>query len=89
LARIDQCALAKPKQIFMMIGINDLKIGKSLAYITANQIAIIKRIKQLSPKTKIVMQSTLPVNDGMLAAIYKRLNNKAINEMNVALQKCM
>jgi len=86
LARIDQCALAKPKQIFIMTGINDLKIGKPLAYITANQIAIIKRIKQLSPKTKIVMQSTLPVNEGMLAAIYKRLNNKAINEMNVALQ---
>lgn len=87
LARIDQCAKNKPDKIFMMIGINDLKIGKSISYITANQVAIIKRIKEISPKTKIMMQSTLPVNESMLAAIYKRLNNADINSMNSSLQK--
>ena len=70
-----------------MIGINDLKIGKPITYITANQIAIIKRIKQVSPKTKIIMQSTLPVNEKMLATIYKRLNNADIDLMNNALKK--
>ena len=86
LARIEDCLSAKPAKIFVMIGINDLKIGKSLDSITANQLKIIEKIKRLSPRTKIYMQSTLPVNEGMLASIYKRLNNADIIKMNAALK---
>ncbi|MBC7508211.1 MAG: GDSL family lipase [Ferruginibacter sp.] len=86
LARIEDCLLEKPAKIFVMIGINDLKIGKVIDSITANQIRIIEKIRRLSPRTKIYMQSTLPVNEGMLASIYKRLNNADIAKMNTALK---
>lgn len=86
LARIEDCLSAKPEKIFVMIGINDLKIGRAIDTITSNQVKIINKIKQLSPRTKIYMQSTLPVNEGMLASIYKRLNNVDIAKMNVALK---
>ena len=86
LARIEDCVLAQPEKIFVMIGINDLKIGIPIDTIAANQVKIINKIKQLSPNTKIYMQSTLPVNEGMLAAIYKRLNNVDIAKMNVSLK---
>lgn len=86
LARLDDCLSARPEKIFVMIGINDLKIGKDIDIITSNQKKIIGKIKSLSPKTKIYMQSTLPVHESMLADIYQRLNNKDINKMNVALK---
>jgi len=86
LARIEDCLLTKPEKIFMMIGINDLKLGISIDTITSNQIKIIDNINRISPNTKIYMQSTLPVNEGMLANIYKRLNNVDIAKMNSALQ---
>lgn len=86
LARLDDCLVARPEKIFVMIGINDLKIGKVIDTITANQKRIIEKIKRLSPKTKIYMQSTLPVNESMLADIYKRLNNQDIAKMNMALK---
>jgi lysophospholipase L1-like esterase len=86
LARIEDCLSAKPEKIFVMIGINDLKIGLAVDSITLGQTKIIKQIKKLSPQTKIYMQSTLPVNESMLANIYKRLNNEAINQMNAALK---
>lgn len=90
LARLEDCLAAKPEKIFVMIGINDLKIGKAIDSITANQKKIIAKIKSLSPKTKIYMQSTLPVHESMLADIYRRLNNKDIDKMNIALkQVCM
>ena len=86
LARIENCLIAKPAKIFVMIGINDLKIGKAIDSITANQIRIIEKIRRLSPRTKIYMQSILPVNEGMLASIYKRLNNTDIAKINTALK---
>lgn len=86
LARLDDCLATRPKKIFVMIGINDLKIGKAIDTITANQKKIIEKIKRLSPKTKIYMQSTLPVHESMLADIYKRLNNQDIVKINMALK---
>jgi lysophospholipase L1-like esterase len=86
LARIEDCLSSKPAKIFVMIGINDLKIGTPIDSITIGQIKIIEKIKQLSPRTKIYMQSTLPVHEDMLASIYKRLNNGAITKMNIALK---
>ena len=86
LERLDEINTIKPDQIFIMIGINDLKIGKPISYITAQQLKIVNKIKQISPKTKIIMQSTLPVNEVMLANIYKRLNNVDISLMNNALK---
>ncbi len=86
LARMEDCLSAKPEKIFVMIGINDLKIGRPIDTITSNQVKIINKIKQLSPNTTIYMQSTLPVNESMLASIYRRLNNVDIAKMNVALK---
>jgi lysophospholipase L1-like esterase len=62
LKRIDHISAAHPKEIFLMIGINDLinKVPTTQALQNINQ--IIQRIKSSSPETKIFIQSVLPTN---------------------------
>ncbi|KAA3616736.1 MAG: sialate O-acetylesterase [Calditrichaeota bacterium] len=62
LFRLDEVTASKPKMVFIMIGVNDLARGRSVEYITANYRKIVQRIKDASPKTKIFVQSILPVN---------------------------
>jgi len=62
LLRLDAITKVKPAKVFILIGINDLSHGKSAEYITANYKLILERIKTESPKTKIYVQSVLPVN---------------------------
>ncbi|PWS26315.1 GDSL family lipase [Pedobacter yonginense] len=86
LARVAEEVANKPKKVFVMIGINDLKIGVPIAQITARQREIIQLIRTKAPNTLLYMQATLPVNEKMLAKIYSRLNNKDILKMNKALK---
>lgn len=46
-----------------MAGINDISKGHSIAEITGNIDKLVKKIKKVSPKTKLYLQSLLPVND--------------------------
>lgn len=77
----------KPKKIFVTTGVNDIKRGASIEEVSRNYERIIKLIKQTSPKTKLYVQSILPVNERMLAAIYAKITNERINKVNVLLQK--
>lgn len=59
--RTDEIAESKPSKVFIMAGINDL-----LNYVPTNQIVkdynkIIQKICDISPETKIYVQSILPV----------------------------
>ena len=65
-ARIQDVVRQRPKKIFLMMGINDIGRGISVERIIENYQAIIKQIKQVSPKTKIYLQSVLPLNDRLL-----------------------
>ncbi|MCX6761546.1 MAG: GDSL-type esterase/lipase family protein [Candidatus Moranbacteria bacterium] len=63
IARLDSVLQAKPKKIFLMIGINDLLRGKNILYILANYGTILNKIKLDSPGALVYIQSVLPINN--------------------------
>ncbi|MHB8338143.1 MAG: GDSL-type esterase/lipase family protein [Ignavibacteriaceae bacterium] len=83
LNRIDKTLEAKPKKIFIMIGVNDLSSGSPLDLIVSNYEKIVDKIKANSPLTEIYIHSVLPTND-----IYYKGNatNDKIRILNERLQ---
>ncbi|QZT38343.1 sialate O-acetylesterase [Halosquirtibacter xylanolyticus] len=63
LLRLAEVYESSPKKVFILIGINDLSRGKSQEYVFNNIQKIVQEIHQNSPKTKLFVQSLLPVND--------------------------
>jgi len=86
LARLDEVVASKPLKVFILIGINDLKRGIPVDTIVSNYSRIVQQIKIASPRTKIYVQSVLPVNEAMLSASYKRLTNPLIDQLNLQLK---
>lgn len=62
LYRLNEVTESKPAKVFLLIGVNDLARGISNDSIVSKIVEIVKRIKTQSPKTKIYVQSILPVN---------------------------
>jgi len=60
--RMEEISKAKPAEIFLMIGINDLFTGQSTMNIYENIKTIIERFIQNTPNTTLNIQSILPVN---------------------------
>lgn len=63
LDRISEITNLKPNKLFIMAGINDLTMGHSVYQTYSNYNKIINIVKEKSPKTKIYIQSTLPINN--------------------------
>ncbi len=63
LDRLTEVTESKPDKIFIMIGVNDLRHDIQIDTITTNYRKIVKRILSESPKTKVYLQSCLPVNN--------------------------
>ena len=61
--RLDAILKGKPAKIFLLIGINDISRGTSADTIISQMDIIVKKIKKDSPKTKLYLQSLLPVTD--------------------------
>lgn len=61
--RLDPILEGRPQKIFLMIGINDLGRGASVDSVVVRIERIIDKIQQESPKSKLYLQSVLPVND--------------------------
>ena len=61
--RIDEVAKRKPAKVFLMIGTNDLARGISPDSIIKNIITVADYLKQVTPATKLYVQSILPVNN--------------------------
>ena len=61
LDRLDVITKGKPAKIFLLIGINDLSGGADVETIAQNVEKIVKRVKAESPKTKLYLQSVLPL----------------------------
>lgn len=60
LQRLDQVTAGHPRQIFLMIGTNDVGFGYSKHEAVANYDEILRRIKQEAPDTEVYVQSLLP-----------------------------
>jgi len=63
LDRLSEITESKPDKIFIMIGVNDIRHNICMDSILTNYNRIIKTIKAESPKTRIIIQSVLPVNN--------------------------
>ena len=61
--RLDPILIGKPKKIFLMIGVNDVSHNVTADSIVEATRRIADKIAQESPKTKLYIQSVLPVND--------------------------
>lgn len=60
--RLEAIVKGKPAKIFILIGINDISRGIEVKTIVQNMKQIVEKIQNESPKTKIYIQSILPVN---------------------------
>lgn len=83
LDRLEEITEGQPRKVFLMIGVNDLARGIPAEKIRENILLIVQRIRQASPKTKIYVQSILPVNDEFpkfANHINKGAEIKAINQ---------
>ncbi len=84
LNRIDGIIEAKPKKLFLLIGINDINQGRAVNDIFNSYKKILETIKTSSPKTQVFIQSLLPVNN-------QKFLNQGVNDkvrvLNVRLQE--
>ena len=80
--RLDPVVKGKPAKIFILIGINDISRGIQVETIILNMKRIVEKIQKESPKTKIYIQSLLPVNPdfGMFKGHQKPQLIKEINQ---------
>lgn len=62
LFRLREVTESKPSKVFLLIGINDLARGASPDSVLSNIIRIAETIMEQSHKTKVYVQSILPVN---------------------------
>ena len=79
LRRLDEITYYKPKAVFLLIGINDLwntsPFEPSSNYISKNIIRITQEIKKKSPKTKVFVQTILPVEKPIYRIPINEINN--------------
>jgi lysophospholipase L1-like esterase len=61
--RLESILKGKPKRIFLLIGINDLARGTSPDSVARGIGKIADRVKLESPRTKLFIESILPVNN--------------------------
>lgn len=87
LARLDEVIKHKPKSVFLMIGVNDLKRNVPTSYIINNYKRIVAKIRKESPKTKIYLNSILPINDSKLIESFKSVKNQDVAVLNKALRE--
>lgn len=79
------------KKVFILIGTNDLNLGKNPQYIENNIELIIKRILARKPNVKIYLESIYPINNTSDSKINHDTvgirKNETITEINGVLQK--
>jgi lysophospholipase L1-like esterase len=83
LNRIGEVTEGKPDKVFLMIGTNDLSRDKNHFEVRDKIGEVIDAIRTQSPKTKIYLQSVLPVIDGRVP----RYENRNIDALNPELEK--
>jgi lysophospholipase L1-like esterase len=77
LSRIEPIAQRKPQKMFLMIGVNEIGAGQR---IVENYEKMIRRVQEVSPYTKIYVQSILPtrvdrINNADIVAVNRKLSD--------------
>ena len=75
LARMNQITQGRPDKVFLLIGINDISNNIPTDTIVSNISKIVNEIKTKSPRTKIYLQSILPVNETF--GRFRKIDGKA------------
>ncbi|TJZ62335.1 GDSL family lipase [Sphingobacterium olei] len=86
-ARIADVVKSKPKKIFLMMGINDVGGGLPVEWSLRNYEEIIRIILSVSPKTKIYVQSILPLNESVLKYDYLFGKEQLIRNLNKGIEE--
>jgi lysophospholipase L1-like esterase len=73
--RLSQILPGHPKAIFLMIGINDLSHDLTSLQVVDLVQKVIKKIRHDSPKTRLYIQSLLPINESF--GVWKTLDGKS------------
>ena len=85
-ARLFQIMPHKPAKIFLLIGVNDVSHDLTVDSIVTNIRLLVDHIRVQSPKTKLVLQSLLPIRES--TGRWKRLQGKTdmIPQINARLE---
>ena len=83
--RLDPVVKGKPAKRFILIGINDISRGIKVENIVMNMRRIVEKIQTESPKTKIYIQSILPVNPDF-EMLKTHMKPQLIQEINLHYQ---
>ena len=84
LERLPEVLRHKPLKIFLLIGVNDLGFGNSVAELELAYRAIVQKIRTESPNTELYLQSLLPVNNDVR---HVGVKNAKILEVNTRIQQ--
>ncbi len=84
--RLESVVEGHPAKIFLMIGVNDVSHDLTADSIVEAQLALIDRIMRETPKTKLYVQSVLPINNSF--GRYKKLKGKeqVVRDINIKLR---
>ncbi|MEO6039874.1 MAG: GDSL-type esterase/lipase family protein [Saprospiraceae bacterium] len=61
--RLEEILRHQPAKIFLLVGVNDLLFGKSVAEIALGYGELVKKLRSRSPSTQLVLESVLPINN--------------------------
>jgi lysophospholipase L1-like esterase len=86
LLRLDAITKLDPSKIFIMIGINDLSRDMTVDEIIANYRTILERIRKETPRTKVYVESVLPVNPATGMALNHTNKTGLIMQLNGRLR---
>ncbi len=87
LLRLDAVTRVKPAKIFIMIGVNDLSRNMTIDQVIANYRTILERIRTETPKTRVYVESILPVNPATGMALSHTNKTEVIMELNGRLRE--
>ncbi|MEA5597498.1 GDSL-type esterase/lipase family protein [Rivularia sp. UHCC 0363] len=85
LNRLDAIIQTKPKQVFLMVGINDfVNEKKSIEEVLNKYKIILEKLQSQTSQTEVFIQSVLPVNNNLTAF---QQNNDTVIKFNLKLQE--
>ena len=87
LFRLYQVTRVQPAKVFLLIGINDLSKNVSTDTVYANIVKIVSMIRSKSPKTKVYVQSILPVNNTFKTFSGHTSRTPQVKDINQRLEK--